>query len=139
MSALRGPGDFTPDDPDDRIECRAEELETEIADDRERVLALDVEQSELLDGTQYEAIFTALADLFDVPTDRLIGSDALAATLRQARTCAAMREQAIVDAALEQAERESADWPTWRGTQAATQHHAQMRYAAHVARYGDDA
>lgn len=122
MSALNynrmpGPGDFSPPDEDDRIERRCEELESEIADDRERVLALDAEQSELLDGGQYEAIFTALADLFDVPAERLIGSDALATVMRLAQTCAAMRERAIVGAALEQAERESEEWIPWRQAQ----------------------
>lgn len=118
---------------DDRIAERVEELEAEIAADRARVIALDVEQSELLDGEQYEAIFTALADLDGKEPADLLGSDLLATLYRLAKPLAAMREQAITEAAQDQAERESSDWPTWRGSMAATRHRAQIEGARLVA------
>ena len=75
--------------------CRAEEaderrdeaIEAMLADPKWRA-ARKAEADEWCDGTfdgeHYSAVERALADLAEVPTDRLIGSDALAKVLRLA-------------------------------------------------------
>lgn len=75
--------------------CRAEEsderrdeaVEAMLADPKWRA-ARKAEADEWCDGTfspeHYTAVERALADLSEVPTDRLIGSDALAKVLRLA-------------------------------------------------------
>ena len=136
MSALRGPGDFTPDDPDERVSERAEELQTELREDAKQLAAIDCCASEQLDSAQYESLFAVLADAEDSGlVHRLASGDPLTAlqakhldvfarVARIAKDMAAAREAGLTEAARTQAERESAGWPQWRGTAAATQHYA---------------
>lgn len=133
---MKGPGDFTPDDPDDRIANRAEELEREIAGDDARVKAIDVELSEQLEASQYEELFSVMADLHAIDPDKLPGNPILPRLYKLSRPIAAMREAAIVQAAQDQAETESLEWPAWRGTESATRHAGQMEYRRMVA--GED-
>lgn len=136
---LRGPGDFTPEDPDERIDERAEELEREIPKDAKRLAEIDRDASELLAGEQYERLFSVMADAEDsglvaklaegepltsLPQAQL---DVFARLVRLAKEIAAEREKAVREAALAQAERESEGWPLWRGSAAMTLHYAQMR------------
>lgn len=123
---MKGPGDFTPDDDDDRVSVRAEELCGVIAEDRQAVLLLDAEASEGLAGEQYERAFTLLADLDGKHPADLLGSDLLADLYRLAGELAAIRETAIANHAQAMAEREAEDWPVWRGSASATRHRAQI-------------
>ena len=63
-------------------------------------------EKELLDGTfspeHYTAVERALADLSEVPTDRLIGSDALAKVLRLAAIHGEARDRELRDLAASQ-------------------------------------
>lgn len=124
---LRGPGDFSQDDDDDRIESRAEELAAQFAADPVKLAGIDNDASETLDGSQYEAMFAVLADLHAVDASDLPGHGILPRLYRLARELAAVRTAAIADVAREQAALEARDWPVWLGTQQATQFHAHLR------------
>ena len=82
-------------DADDALSDRIDAMR----DDAAKVAEADSNWSGTLDGGQYSAIESALADLDDVPADRLIGSDALAQVLRLAKVCAEARNAALLDMA----------------------------------------
>lgn len=82
-------------DDDDAIAERAEEM----GGDPAKVAEADENWSGTLDGSAYSDIESALADLHDVPADRLIGSDALARVLRSAAICAAARYAELLEMA----------------------------------------
>ncbi len=82
----------------ENAEARDEEIDALLADDSWRAARV-TEADEWCDGTfegeHYSAVERALADLADVPAERLIGSDALATVLRLARVHADARERQL--------------------------------------------
>lgn len=110
MSAFRdvrkGPGDLpgdntNPNSPDydhEADEARDEAIDALLSNSSWRA-AHAAEADEWCDGTfdgeHYSAVERALADLAEVPADRLIGSDALATVLRLADVHAAERNKKL--------------------------------------------
>lgn len=76
--------------------------------DPAKVAEADEWNDGMQDGGHYTALEIALADLGEVPTDRLIGSDALASVLRLAKVHAKAREDRLWEMAEAAAEREAA-------------------------------
>ena len=94
--------------------CRVEESDERLEEAIESLLCSRAWRTahvqtadELLDGTfspeHYTAVERALADLSEVPTDRLIGSDALAKVLRLAAIHGEARDRELRDLAASQA------------------------------------
>lgn len=125
---MKGPGDFEPDDEDDRIEQRVEELVEDWQKEPSKLMEASerVYEGGMLDLTE---VIDALASLNGMDTEKMVGSDAFARVLRAAANCERERDTELKEIAEEQAQKESEGWPAWKGTASLTRHHAQLQYA----------
>lgn len=125
---LPGPGDYAPDDDDDRVATRADELFDEYIRDQDKIAEADECVAGTFDGEHYSETERVLADLDAIEPADLCSSDVLARLYQLARAHGVARRQQLREMAAEQATRESMDWPTWRGTHEMTRFHASRMY-----------